>query len=336
MVQFQFNHLQLGLTYPQANGLTKIEVEDFFINWRYQDRNGEEIKVDKYLIALESHQPTDLDKIGGIHFHVYVKFTKILRARDTTLFDIEDMMGETYHPHIDKVRGVKNMIQYCTKEDEVPFANFDYKLNGKKNEIDWEEVYNTEFDSAQAFLDYMKKNHPGYYTNHYIPLREIANDNYGSKIKPFIPKYTVFNNVPFACKAWVDNYLHNNELDRPLSLILVGETRTGKTAWARSLGRHMYFGEYFNLDCWDDDAEYAIFDDFDKEGKKLEEYFPQWKCWFGAQEEFTVTDKYRRKQSVKWGKPIIFITNNEIECSSKTLDYIRKNSIRVNVYSEFY
>lgn len=327
---FQFNHLQIGLTYPQANGLTKCEVENFFIDWKYQLSNGEEIKIEKYLIALETHQPTELDRVGGIHYHCYIKLNRLLRARDTTLFDIEDTMGKIYHPHIEKIRGVKNMINYCTKEDKNPIANFNWENKGK-DPIDWDSIYEMDFKSAKDFLNFMKKNHPSYYTNHYLPLKAIAYDNYENKIKPYIPKYTVFNNVPHACKAWVDNYLHNKELDRPLSLVLIGNTRTGKTAWARSLGRHMYFNKLFNLKNWDDQAEYAIFDDFDEEGKKLEQYFPHWKSWFGAQEEFTVTDKYCKKESVKWGKPIIFITNNEIECSSKTLDYIRKNSITVNV-----
>ena len=36
----------------------------------------------------------------------------------------------------------------------------------------------------------------------------------------------------------------------------------GKTVWARSLGRHAYFGGLFSMDEDIDGAEYAIFDDF--------------------------------------------------------------------------
>ena len=36
----------------------------------------------------------------------------------------------------------------------------------------------------------------------------------------------------------------------------------GKPVWARSLGRHAYFGGLFSMDEDIDGAEYAIFDDF--------------------------------------------------------------------------
>lgn len=337
MVNFQFNHKQIGLTYPQASGLCKFEVENFFLDFCYQTRSGKEIKVEKYLIALEHHEPTEEDAIGGVHYHVYARFNDVLRSRDCRLFDIEDLNGHVYHPHIDKVRGLRNMINYLTKEDELPACNWDFKkvLNGGKEEVDFASIYDREYQSAEEFLDHFQSTYPKYFTTHYINLRALAYDRYDKKIREYVPSFTDFPNLPFACRSWVENYLHG-DCERPLSLILIGESRTGKTEWARSLGRHMYFNGYFNLDLWDDEAEYAIFDDFDVDGKKLEEYFRSWKCWFGAQKEFNITDKYKRKMNVKWGKPIIYISNNEIDCSSKTLDYIRKNSIRVNVYNNFY
>lgn len=331
--EFQFNHIQLGLTYPQANGLTKFELESFLLDWRYQLPSGVAISVEKYIIAMESHTPKDDDPIGGIHYHCYVRLTSKLRARDPFIFDCEDIMGKVYHPHIDKVRGFRNMVKYLTKEDKDPLANFNYLKS--EDTPDFDSILARNFENAQSFLDFMINTYPKYTFGKYIQLKAIAYDRYETKIKEYVPKYTNFPNLPNAAHCWVERYLEA-DCERPLALIIIGATRTGKTEWARSLGRHMYFNGYFNLDIWDNEAKYAIFDDFDKEGKKLEEYFPQWKCWFGAQKEFTVTDKYRRKMSVKWGKPIIFISNNEIECNSKTLDYIKKNSMRINVYNDFY
>lgn len=39
------------------------------------------------------------------------------------------------------------------------------------------------------------------------------------------------------------------------------------------------------------------------------EYMPNKKMWFGAQKEFTATDKYTRKKTIIFGKPLIFICN---------------------------
>lgn len=95
-----------------------------------------------------------------------------------------------------------------------------------------------------------------------------------------------------------------NQIDRPKSLILVGPTRCGKTAWARSLGQHMYFNGSFNLDDWDNDAEYAIFDDWEDWTR-----FFNYKQFLGAQQEFTLADKYRAKRTLTWGKPCIILSN---------------------------
>lgn len=103
-----------------------------------------------------------------------------------------------------------------------------------------------------------------------------------------------------------DNSFFFKLVDRPKSLILCSPTRFGKTVWARSLGKHMYFGGMFNLDDWDETAEYIVFDDFEWD------YFKRWKKnFFGAQKCFVLTDKYRKKITVNWGKPCIYLCNEE-------------------------
>jgi len=67
----------------------------------------------------------------------------------------------------------------------------------------------------------------------------------------------------------------------------------------------MYFNGLFNLDEWKDDVRYIVLDDIDID------FFPQYKSFFGAQKQFTLTDKYRKKKQVKWGKPCIWTNNND-------------------------
>lgn len=52
------------------------------------------------------------------------------------------------------------------------------------------------------------------------------------------------------------------------------------------------------------EPEYAIFDDFE-DWSRLYCY----KQFMGAQLEFELTDKYRAKRTIKWGKPCIIISN---------------------------
>lgn len=87
--------------------------------------------------------------------------------------------------------------------------------------------------------------------------------------------------------------------------MLWGESRLGKTVWARSLGNHAYFGGLFSMDESLEGVDYAIFDDFG--GLK---YLPTFKFWLGHQKQFYVTDKYKGKQLVHWGKPSIWLSNS--------------------------
>jgi len=80
----------------------------------------------------------------------------------------------------------------------------------------------------------------------------------------------------------------------------------------------MYFNGMFDLGQWDDEAEYAIFDDWFDWTK-----FTFYKSFMGAQRQFTVTDKYRRKRTVKWGKPSIIISNQRPEFLEP--DWIEQN-----------
>lgn len=85
--------------------------------------------------------------------------------------------------------------------------------------------------------------------------------------------------------------------------MIVGPSNIGKTMWARSLGRHIYWHTMIDLAIFDELAEYAVFDDFEWA------YMPSKKAWWGGQQQFTITDKYRKKKTIKWGKPIIYLCN---------------------------
>lgn len=76
----------------------------------------------------------------------------------------------------------------------------------------------------------------------------------------------------------------------------------------------------FNMDLWNDDAKYAIFDDYE-DWKKFYNY----KCWLGAQLEFSITDKYKRKKNIKWGKPSIVLSNIDPDFSDQ--QWIKKNCV---------
>lgn len=89
-----------------------------------------------------------------------------------------------------------------------------------------------------------------------------------------------------------------------------GPTQVGKTTWARSLGPHVYFmgvmsGEVALRDM--PDAEYAVFDDM----RGGIDFFPSWKEWLGSQATVSVKKLYRDPVQLKWGKPSIWLANQD-------------------------
>jgi len=91
----------------------------------------------------------------------------------------------------------------------------------------------------------------------------------------------------------------------------------------------MYFNGLFNLDDWDDDAKFAIFDDFPDWSK-----FYSYKQWIGAQSEFTITDKYRKKCTVRWGRPVIIVSNELPDFPD--MIWTRENAIIVHITNKLY
>lgn len=88
----------------------------------------------------------------------------------------------------------------------------------------------------------------------------------------------------------------------------------------------MYFNHLFNLSDWSDDAEYVIWDDFGWE------FIPAKKCFLGAQKEFTISDKYRKKKTVKWGKPSIVLTNDYPVLN----DWEKENTVVITLINKLY
>jgi hypothetical protein len=94
----------------------------------------------------------------------------------------------------------------------------------------------------------------------------------------------------------------------------------------------MYFNGLFNIDGWNREASYIILDDINIK------FFPHWKCFIGCQREFVLTDKYRGKQTLKWGKPCIWIGNDDPrdDLSISERDYFSINCHIVIITNKLY
>lgn len=100
---------------------------------------------------------------------------------------------------------------------------------------------------------------------------------------------------------WIQD--QENKPDRPTTLILEGPTRTGKTQWARSMGLHNYFCGGVDWSNYNVNAVYNVFDDIPFK------FLPCKKEILGAQQDFTVNEKYCKKARIKGGIPSIILCN---------------------------
>lgn len=178
----------------------------------------------------------------------------------------------------------------------------------------------------------MRENHPKDFILQHQRIEYFADKFFPKAIPEYVPTFNEFD-IPEVLSGWVNDNVINpvfiqlgiHRPARPKSLIIIGASRTGKTSWARSLGPHAYFNGYFSgsrLLARLEGSGYAVFDD-----TPLDRIINA-KGWFGAQEEFTITDKYCPKTVVKWGRPSIFLINRDMDYRNYDLwDYIQMNSV---------
>ena len=184
-----------------------------------------------------------------------------------------------------------------------------------------------------------------FYCKNYLNYKNLINDLF--KNRPNAKPKKNYNQifwVPtklYDYLMWLDKwveYWYTGQKDklehRPKGLILIGETRTGKTSLISCMGDFSYFKNVWNVDNWEGLPPFTVMDDMDAqdEGKGLS--FSWFKPWFGAQDAMTVTDKYRPKSDILNGKPLIWINNYDITetfQSETAQSYIQGNMVYVNI-----
>lgn len=66
------------------------------------------------------------------------------------------------------------------------------------------------------------------------------------------------------------------------------------------------------------------------------QFVPDKKQFFGAQKEFTITDKYKGKKTVRWGKPLIFLCNYDPTVQDGWDEWYDQRCLVVKVQNKFY
>lgn len=274
---FNFKGKTLFLTYPQCP-IDKQTLLDYLVQL-VQDRDV------KY--ATVGHE---LHEDGNSHLHAFLWLSKELHTRDTNFFDVDD-----HHPNIQTARNKADVIKYCQKHGD--FVEHGDKPGKRK----WDEVLaaTSRKDAESLIRDIAPRD----WVLGYDRVQKYLDATYPTAKARYTSEYDFDSaSIPSGIRSWIAQRTDR----RAKSLVLLGPSRTGKTELARSLGHHIYWNGYYNLDKYDETAEFAIFDDI-----PWDRFHYMAKQWLGAQKEFETTDKYRRKMTIVWGKPSIYISNDD-------------------------
>ncbi|KAJ0819268.1 putative geminivirus AL1 replication-associated protein, CLV type [Helianthus annuus] len=211
-----------------------------------------------------------------------------------------------------------------SKRGRKDLSNVAYKLSKSRTTNEsYTEAINS--DSKQSALQIMKDEQPRYSLFNFQKLDAQLDTVFQPAQAPWVSPYAVssFTNVPQVMQKWADDYFSSDKASRPLikpqSIIIEGGSRTGKTMWARSLGRHNYLSGYLDLNptVFSNDVEYNVIDNVNPQCLK------HWKELLGAQRDWQAKCKYRKPVQIKGGIPAIVLCNPGV--GSSYMEYLNKS-----------
>lgn len=281
------------------------------------------------LMAYLVYQRERGSKCGRLHWQGYCEF-----HRDLRLGPVQRALG-IGKSHIEKRRGTQSeAIEYCSKERtrveptvEKGQRKADRAGNGKAKAVDKDAIYaeaiaEPDFDKA---IQIIRTAMPSEYCRGFCNIR--ASLQYKIKRPVYNRQLEYGWKLPNGITRWLGEESH--KMERARCLVVVGPTRLGKTAWARSLGHHLFWRGQVNLGEWDQTAKYIVIDDIPWK------FIPQKKSLLTQMGDITVTDKYVKKLNVCNDKPAIVLLN-EFDGFEEETSYWEANTTVVRLDTELF
>lgn len=225
-MSFQLNSKKYLITYSQVEN---VDAFTAIPRAHYDFLRSVEDDIEAYRLCKETHQD------GGIHFHCYIHWKKAPRRRGTDLLDFGGV-----HPNIKGIRRTPHKAwDYLGKEDCEIYSTGERPPEPSGSGNEKAELFAEALtqQDGKSFLEFISKNSPRDYCIHFTQLERVAEYHFRSELPEYrSPTFDFHGGDDFT--RWYDQArLGDNGGHRRRSLILWGPTRTGKTVWARSLGR---------------------------------------------------------------------------------------------------
>nr|WLJ59197.1 replication initiation protein [Chilli leaf curl virus] len=316
--RFQIYAKNYFLTYPQCS-LTKEEALSQLQNLS--------TPTNKLFIRVSR----ELHENGEPHLHVLIQFEGKFKCQNNRFFDlVSPRRPAHFHPNIQGAKSSSDVKAYVEKDgDFIDFGVFQVDgrsaRGGQQSANDaYAEAINS--GSKAAALNILREKAPKNYVLQFHNLNANLDRIFTPPLEVYVSPFcsSSFDQVPEELEEWAAENVVSAAARplRPVSIVIEGDSRTGKTLWARSLGPHNYLCGHLDLSpkVYSNDAWYNVIDDVDPH------YLKHFKEFMGAQRDWQSNTKYGKPVQIKGGIPAIFLCNPGPNSSYKEFLDEEKNS----------
>ncbi|ALV85583.1 replication-associated protein [Pavonia mosaic virus] len=300
----------------------KVNAKNYFLTYPRCSISKEEAL--SQLLALET--PTnkkyirvcrELHEDGAPHLHALLQFEGKFQCTNCRFFDLRHPQhSNVCHGEYKSCKSSSDAKSYIEKGgDYIEWGTF--QIDGRSarggqqtaNDAAAEALNAASKDEAMQII---KEKLPEKFLFQYHNLSSNLDRIFSKPPEPWASPFPLssFTNVPDEMKDWVAQYIGLDAAARPVrpvSLIIEGDSRTGKTMWARALGPHNYLSGHldFNSRVYSNEVEFNVIDDVSPHYLKLK----HWKELIGAQRDWQSNCKYGKPVQIKGGVPSIVLCN---------------------------
>nr|AMB51334.1 replication initiation protein [Tomato leaf curl Cameroon virus] len=299
--KFRINSKNYFLTYPKCS-LEKEEALSQLQNL-HTPTNKKYIKICR-----------ELHENGEPHLHVLLQFEGKYNCQNQRFFDlVSPTRSAHFHPNIQGAKSSSDVKSYIDKDgDTLEWGEF--QIDGRSARGGCQNANDAAAEalnagSAEAAMAIIKEKLPKEFIFQYHNLKSNLDRIFEEPPAPYVSPFlnSSFNQVPEELEEWVSENVMSAAARplRPISIVIEGDSRTGKTVWARSLGPHNYLCGHLDLSpkVYSNDAWYNVIDDVDPH------YLKHFKEFMGAQRDWQSNTKYGKPIQIKGGIPTIFLCN---------------------------
>nr|CAJ78272.1 AC1 protein [East African cassava mosaic Kenya virus] len=256
----------------------------------------------------------ELHENGEPHLHALIQFEGKYNCTNHRFFDlISPSRSAHFHPNIQGAKSSSDVQSYMDKDgDTIQWGKF--QIDGRSargGQQSANDAYAKALNSANKSeaLNVIRELAPKDFVLQFHNLNSNLDRIFQEPLHPYVSPFlsSSFTNVPEELEDWVSENVMGSAARpwRPSSIVIEGDSRTGKTMWARSLGPHNYLCGHLDLSpkVYSNDAWYNVIDDVDPH------YLKHFKEFMGAQRDWQSNTKYGKPIQIKGGIPTIFLCN---------------------------